>query len=209
MTIRVEVWSDVVCPWCYLGKRRLERAVAESGADATVVHRSYQLDPGATTVQPTATMLAEKYRLGADQVDAMQREMEARAAADGLEYHLDGQLSGNTFDAHRLLHLAADRDRQDAMAERLFRAHFTEQRSVFDAASLTDLAAEVGLDRAEVAGALAGDDYAEAVQEDIAQARAYGVTGVPFFVFDDRIGVSGAQPVELLRTALEQAAAPV
>jgi predicted DsbA family dithiol-disulfide isomerase len=209
MTIRVEVWSDVVCPWCYLGKRRLERAVQESGADATVVHRSYQLDPGATTVRPTATMLAEKYRLGADQVDTMQREMEARAAADGLEYHLDGQLSGNTFDAHRLLHLAADRDRQDAMAERLFRAHFTEQRSVFDAASLTDLAGEVGLDTAEVAAALAGDDYTEAVQADIAQARAYGVTGVPFFVFDARIGVSGAQPVELLRTALEQAAAPV
>lgn len=209
----VEIWSDVICPWCYLGKRRFDKALAQVpfGDEVEVVHRSFQLDPSAPvdrTVE-TSRMLAERYRLGPEQVEQMQREMEQRAAADGLEYHLDGQHTGNTVPAHRVLHLAKARGRQDAVLEAIFRAHFTEQRSVFEAASLQRIAVSAGLDGAEVAAVLAGGDYADDVRADLEQARAYGITGVPFFVLDRRLGVSGAQPVEVLVSALEQARATV
>jgi predicted DsbA family dithiol-disulfide isomerase len=210
--MRIEIWSDVVCPWCYLGDHRLAQVLADAGPDVVgdveVVHRSYQLDSTATVAEPTDDMLARKYGLSPEQVDGMQRQMEQRAAADGLTYHLDGQLTGNTFDAHRLLHLAAERGVQAEQAERLFRAHFTEQRSVFDAASLADLAVEAGLERAEAERVLAGDDYADAVRADLEQAREYGIQGVPFFVFDGRFAVSGAQPAEVLAAALARAGQP-
>ena len=132
--------------------------------------------------------------------------MEQRAAADGLEYHLtaDG-LTGNTFDAHRLVHLALGRGRQDETVERLFRAYFTEQRSLFDRASLATLAVDAGLDADETRDVLAGSDYADAVTADLREARALGISGVPFFVFDRRIGVSGAQPVDVFVDAIKQA----
>jgi predicted DsbA family dithiol-disulfide isomerase len=150
-------------------------------------------------------MLSTKFGMTVAQAEQAQRQMEQRAAADGLEYHLDGQHSGNTFDAHRLLHLALERGRQDDLAERLFRAHFTERRSVFDAATLTELAVDAGLDADEVARVLAGTDYADDVEHDIAEARALGVNGVPFFVIDRRYGISGAQPAAAIGQALEQA----
>jgi predicted DsbA family dithiol-disulfide isomerase len=207
--MQIEIWSDVVCPWCYLGKRRFEQALAEFPLrdEVTVVHRSFQLDPSAPRDHTVATseLLSTKYGLTPERVDQMQREMTERAAADGLDYHLDGQQSGNTVDAHRLVHLAAARGRQDELVERLYRAYFSEQRSVFDADSLAELAAEAGLDEAEVRDVLAGDAYADAVAADVAQAQAYGITGVPFYVLDGRIGVSGAQPVEVFTRALEQA----
>ena len=134
--MQVEIFSDVVCPWCYLGKRRFERALAgfEHGDEVTVVHRSFQLDPSAPTGPgtPTLDMLSSKYGMSIERAEQLQREMEQRAAGDGLEYHLDGQLTGNTYDAHRLLQLARDRGRQDELAEALFAAYFTESRSVFD-----------------------------------------------------------------------------
>lgn len=207
--MQVEIFSDVVCPWCYLGKRRFERALAgfEHGDEVTVVHRSFQLDPSAPDGpgEPTVDMLSSKYGMTVAQAEQMQRQMEQRAAADGLEYHLDGQLSGNTHRAHRLLHLARERGRQDELLERLFAAYFTERRTVFDDDALADLCVEAGLDRAEAARVLATDAYAADVERDLSDARALGITGVPFFVIDRRYGVSGAQPVEVLGNALRQA----
>lgn len=207
--MQIEIWSDVVCPWCYLGKRRFETALAQfpHRDEVSIVHRSFQLDPSAPTdhTVETATMLATKYGMPPERVDQVQREMTERAAADGLDYHLDGQRTGNTVDAHRLVHLAATRGRQDELVERLYRAYFTEQRSVFDAESLLAVAVEAGLDEAEARAVLDGDAFADAVEADIEQAREYGITGVPFYVIDGRYGVSGAQPVEVFSSALEQA----
>jgi predicted DsbA family dithiol-disulfide isomerase len=171
------------------------------------VHRSFQLDPSAPggPGEPTVEMLAGKYGMSVAQAEQMQRQMEQRAAADGLKYHLDGQLSGNTYRAHRLLQLARERGRQDELLERLFAAHFTERRSVFDDRELAELCAEAGLDRAEAERVLTGDDYAADVERDLSDARALGITGVPFFVIDRRYGVSGAQPAAVLADALRQA----
>ena len=207
--MRVDIWSDIVCPWCYLGKRRFERALAafEDRAEMEVVHRSFQLDPtrpkGQT--QKRREMLMSKYHLTAAQVQTMDVRMEQTAAADGLEYHLGDGVTGNTFDAHRLLHLAGARDRQDATLERFYRAYFTEGRSLFDDDSLTALAVESGLDAADVAGVLAGDAYSGAVAADIRDAQALGANGVPFFVFDHRFGVSGAQATDVFAQVLARA----
>lgn len=152
-----------------------------------------------------ADVLASKYGLTQAQVADMQTRMEATAAAEGLEYHLTGGLTGNTLDAHRLLHLAKDLGAQDALLDRFYRAHFTEGRSLFDRESLVALAREAGLDAAEVRRVLAGNAYTDQVEADIRQARELGVSGVPFFVIDDRYGVSGAQPPEVFVRVMEQA----
>jgi len=209
--MRIDVWSDLVCPWCYIGKRRLERALAawSDTPQVEIVHRSFQLNPsmpqGTTSLR--RDYLRAKYGWSASQAARIDAEMEQRAAGDGLEYHLtaDG-LTGNTFDAHRLVHLARDRGRQDESVERFFRAYFTEQRSLFDRASLETLAVDAGLDADEARGVLAGRDYADAVTHDLHEARALGVSGVPFFVFDQRLGVSGAQPIEVFVDAIKRAA---
>jgi predicted DsbA family dithiol-disulfide isomerase len=208
--MRVDIWSDIVCPWCYLGKRRFERALDafEDRADVEVVHRSFQLDPARPKghTQNRREMLMSKYHLSTAQVETMDARMEQTAAADGLEYHLDeGGVTGNTFDAHRLLHLAADRRRQDATLEHFYRAYFTEGRSLFDDDSLAALAVESGLDAAEVGRVLAGDDYAAAVAADVREAQALGANGVPFFVFDRRFGVSGAQGSDVFAQVLARA----
>jgi len=209
--MRIDVWSDLVCPWCYIGKRRLERALAAwpDAPQVEIVHRSFQLNPsmpqGTTSLR--RDYLRAKYGWSPSQAARIDAEMEERAAGDGLEYHLtaDG-LTGNTFDAHRLVHLARDRGRQDESVERFFRAYFTEQRSLFDRASLETLAVDAGLDADETRGVLAGRDYADAVTADLREARALGISGVPFFVFDRRLGVSGAQPVDVFVDAIKQAA---
>ena len=147
--------------------------------------------------------LMAKYHWSAAQAEQIDSDMERRAAADGLEYHLSAEgLTGNTLDAHRLVHLARERGRQDAAVERLFRAYFTEQRSLFDHASLRTLAIDVGLEPSDVQRVLDSHDYSDAVASDNDEARALGVTGVPFFVFDRRLGVSGAQAVEVFAEAL-------
>ena len=207
--MRIDIWSDVVCPWCYLGKRRFERALDafEERADVQIVHRSFQLDPtrpkGQT--QKRREMLMSKYQLTSAQVQALDVRMEQTAAADGLEYHMGDGVTGNTLDAHRLLHLAADRGVQDAALERFYRAYFTEGRSLFDDDSLMPLAVEAGLDRAEVIDVLAGDAYGAAVAADIREAQALGANGVPFFVFDHRFGVSGAQSSDVFAQVLTRA----
>jgi len=208
--MRVDVWSDLVCPWCYIGKRRLEAAISGLSEQdhVEVVHRSFQLNPSAPPGRTAKRrdMLMAKYGRSAAEVEAMDFRMEQTAAADHLEYHLSAEgLTGNTFDAHRLVHLARDRGRQDAVVERFFHAYFTEQRSLFDQASLTALAMEAGLDGDEVRRVLSDGSYGDAVSRDLREAQALGATGVPFFVIDDRYQVSGAQPVHVFAVALARA----
>jgi predicted DsbA family dithiol-disulfide isomerase len=209
MTVEVEIWADVVCPWCYLGKRQFEQALAsfEHRDKVQVTYRSFQLDPTAPqgVTSPTIEMLAQKYGMSAAQAEQAQRQMEERAAAVGLTFRMSGLRSGNTRDAHRLLQLAKASDQQDQLMERLQRAYFTEQDSIFDHDSLTRLATEAGLDRADVTQVLASDQYADHVDTDQAMARAIGATGVPLFVIDRRYGISGAQPAETITDVLERA----
>jgi predicted DsbA family dithiol-disulfide isomerase len=207
--MQVEIWSDPVCPWCYLGKRRFERALESFGHrdEVTVVYRSFELDPSAPpgVTTPTVERLADKYGMTAGQADDTQRQMEQRAAQDGLEFRMEGLRSGNTRDAHRLLHLAKAHGVQAELAERLHRAYFTEQASIFDRSSLTGLAVEAGLDRDDVIRVLASQEYGDAVDTDEAMAAALGVNGVPLFVVDRRYGISGAQPPEVIAQVLDQA----
>jgi predicted DsbA family dithiol-disulfide isomerase len=200
--MQVEIWSDPVCPWCYLGKRRFERALEsfDHRDEVTVVYRSFELDPSAPpgVTAPTVERLAGKYGMSAGQAGETQRQMEQRAAQDGLEFRMEGLRSGNTRDAHRLLHLAKEHGVQAELAERLHRAYFTEQASIFDHSSLTELAVEAGLDRDDVIRVLASQEYGDAVDTDEAMAQALGVNGVPLFVIDRRYGISGAQPPEVI-----------
>jgi predicted DsbA family dithiol-disulfide isomerase len=207
--MQVEIWSDVVCPWCYLGKRRFERALESFGHrdEVTVVYRSFELDPSAApgVTMPVVDMLASKYQMSVAQANAAQRQMEQRGAQEGLEFRMDGLRSGSTRDAHRLLQLARARGRQAELAERLHRAYFSEQASVFDHSSLARLAADSGLDPGEVQIVLAGDEYADAVEADEATARSLGANGVPYFVIDRRFAISGAQPADVIVRALDRA----
>ena len=209
--MHIDIWSDVVCPWCYIGKRRLERALQgfDGATGVTVVHRSFQLDPSRPLGQThnRRQMLMTKYRLSAQQVEAMDAQMEQLAAADGLEYHLRPEgVTGNTRQAHELVHLGRAQGIGDAVMERLFMAYFTEGRSVFDQQALVSLGEEVGLDPAASRRAFEEDTYTAAVAAEGDQARHLGANGVPFFVIDSRFGVSGAQSVEVFRDALSRAA---
>jgi predicted DsbA family dithiol-disulfide isomerase len=207
--VQIEVWSDVVCPWCFIGKRRLETALERfpHRDQVEVIWRSFQLDPtipeGET--HPTLPALAAKYGRSVDEMRAMQGQVEQVAAGEGLDYHLADGVSGNTTLAHELLHLAAERGLQGAMKERLLHAHFEEARSVFDIDSLVALGVEVGLDEAEIRAALTDRRFRSAVQQDAATAQALGANGVPFFVVDRKYGAAGAQPAELLLQVLERA----
>ena len=208
MPFRIEIWSDVVCPWCYLGKRRFETALSrfEHRDDVEVVWRSFELDPNAEP-EPAGTpaeRLAAKYGMSAEDIAASQARLTGLAAEEGLEYHLDRTRGGNSFDAHRLIQLGAERGVQDAVEERLMRAYFTETESIGDHETLVRLASEAGLDAAEARAVLASDDYADAVREDEELARRIGINGVPFFVFGRRYGVSGAQTAEVLLEALDK-----
>jgi predicted DsbA family dithiol-disulfide isomerase len=209
MTMEVEIWSDVVCPWCYLGKKRFEQALSsfEHKDKVQVTYRSFELDPSALpgVTSPTIDLLAQKYGMSAAQAEEAQRQMEQRAAADGLTFRMSGLRSGSTRDAHRLLQLAKASGQQDRLMERLQRAYFTEQESIFDHDSLTRLAVDVGLDRDDVTRVLSSDQYADHVDTDEAMARALGATGVPLFVIDRRYGISGAQPAETITDVLERA----
>jgi predicted DsbA family dithiol-disulfide isomerase len=209
VTMEVEIWSDVVCPWCYLGKRHFEEALdAFDHADKVhVVYRSFELDPAAPrgVTTPTVEVLAQKYGMSPDRARQAQREMEERATADGLTFRMDRLRSGNTRDAHRLLHLAKATDRQGELMERLQRAYFTEQDSIFERDALTRLAVEAGLDPGEIADVLTSDRYSDHVDTDQAMARSLGATGVPLFVIDRRYGISGAQPAGTITSVLERA----
>ena len=208
----VEIWSDVVCPWCYIGKRRFEAAMARfaHSDEVQLVWRSFELDPTAapsSSASPGgyAERLAAKYGRSIAEAQRMIDTMTATAAAEGLDFRFDLARPGNTFDAHRLLHLALEHGVQDELKERLDRATFTEGVPVSEHEALRALALDVGLPASEVDAVLSSDRYADAVRADEAQARAYGITGVPFFVLDGRYGVSGAQPADVVLQGLEQA----
>jgi len=207
--MHLEIWSDIACPWCYVGKRRIEAALErfEHRDEVQVTWRSFELDPTAPPElgHDLATHLAEKYGMSREQALDTQAQMTQTAAGDGLEFRFENARSGNTFDAHRLLHLAHEHGVQDAVKERLMRAYFSEGELVSDHATLARLAAEAGLPAEEVREVLASDRYAAEVREDEHTAGALRINAVPFFVVDRRIGASGAQSPEVLLELLEQA----
>lgn len=210
--MRIEIWSDVVCPWCFVGKRRLERALAdfEHRDEVEVVYRSFELDPTAPRHghELTTGVIARKYGRSEDEMRDMQQQLIDTAAAEGLEMRLFENVHTSTIDAHRLLHLALEAggpELQRTLKEALLTSYFTRAEDVGDHAVLTTVAVAAGLDPDRVAAVLASEEYADAVSADIAQARAYGATGVPFFVVDRKFGVSGAQPSEVFAQVLERA----
>lgn len=207
--MKVEIWSDIACPWCYIGKRRFEQALREfPHRDALdIVWRSFQLDPAAPARQalPTVELLAAKYRMPVEQAQAMMDSMTATGAVDGVEFRFDRSISGNTFDAHRLIHFAATVGQRAPMVERLFAAYFTEGEAMGDHDTLVRLASDVGLDATAVRELLHSDAYATDVRADQARAQQFGITGVPFFAIDERYGISGAQPAAAIGQALTTA----
>ncbi|QFG69632.1 DsbA family oxidoreductase [Ornithinimicrobium pratense] len=210
--MRIDIWSDIACPWCYIGKRRLESAVEGFAHrdDVEVVWHSFELDPGAPVppTEKTSVHLARKYGGGPGQIAEMTRRVAETAQAQGLDYRLDDTMHVATRDAHRLLHLALESGgaaQQGALKERLLEDYFVRALDVSDHAVLRAAATEVGLAEAEVDRVLTTQAYHREVSADIEQARAYGANGVPFFVVDGRYGISGAQPIEVFAGALQQA----
>ncbi|MEU9141391.1 DsbA family oxidoreductase [Streptomyces sp. NPDC048404] len=209
--MRVEIWSDIACPWCYVGKARFEKALDAfpHRDEVEVVHRSFELDPGRAKgdTQPVITMLTKKYGMSEAQAQAGEENLGTQAAAEGLAYRTRDRDHGNTFDMHRLLHLAKARGRQDELIGLFYQANFAEERTVFgDDERLVELAAAAGLDAEEARGVLADPAaYADDVRADEREAAELGANGVPFFVLDRTYGVSGAQPAEVFAQALAQA----
>jgi predicted DsbA family dithiol-disulfide isomerase len=210
--VLVEIWSDMICPWCYVGKRRFEHALALfAGRDEVdVIWRSFELDPNAPREPvPLADRIASKFNVSHADAVAMNERMTETASGAGLQFRLDKAISGNTFDAHRVIHLAASHGLQAEADERIKESYFAEGRPISDRESLVELAASVGLDAAETRAMLESDRFTDEVREDEQTAAAFGISGVPFFVFDRRLGVSGAQPPEVLLGALQEAAGEV
>lgn len=207
--MQIEIWSDVVCPWCYIGKRRFESALARFAHrdEVTVIWRSFELDPNAPRQDARSlnAYLAQKYGVSLDEAAAMNQRVTDLAAAEGLDYHLDRAQHGNTFDAHRLIHLAAAHGQQAVAKERLLRAYFSEGQAISEHETLAALGAEIGLDGDEVRAMLDGEAYADDVRADEQRASGFGIRGVPFYVFGERYGVSGAQSSAVFLDALEQA----
>ncbi|MGI4895121.1 MAG: DsbA family oxidoreductase [Janthinobacterium lividum] len=211
----MEIWSDIVCPWCYIGKRRFESALAQfpHAADVEVEWKAFELDPTAVSQLEPATgpsdaharVVAAKFGQSVAQVQQMIGHVDDMAAAEGLKFRQDVSVPANTLKAHQLVHLAAERGVQDAVKERFMKAYFTEGQPVGDVETLVRLGVEAGLDAAEARDVLAHDTYLDAVRADEEQAAALGARGVPFFVFDRTYGISGAQPVEHFLEVLERA----
>jgi len=210
--MRIEIWSDVVCPWCYIGKRRLEAALAtfDQAGDVEILWRSFQLDPSAPTepVETVAESLGRKYGGGPEAGRQMIDRVEAVAAEEGLLFRHHQSLRVNTVDAHRVLHLALETggpQLQGRLKEALLSAYFVETRNVADHDTLLDIAAGVGLDEVRVKEVLVGTEFADAVEADIREAASLGATGVPFYVVDRKYGISGAQPAGVFAQVLEKA----
>ena len=202
----MDIWSDVQCPWCYIGKRKFEAAVAGFDGEVDVEYHSFELAPD-TPVDFAGTpkdYLAERKGISPEQVDLMLARVTGIAASVGLDYDYDHVHQTNTIKAHELLHFAKSRGRQIDMKERLLKAYFVDGRHVGRIEDLAELAAEIGLDRDEVVSVLTDQTYLPDVKADVAQAAAYGIKGVPFFVFDEKYGVSGAQDPAAFANVLEQ-----
>jgi len=206
--MRVDIWSDVICPWCYVGKARFEKALDSFAHrdEVEVVYHSFELDPSSPRGQSESnlTMLSKKFGKSPAEALAMDDQVGRLARAEGLGFDSERPV-GNTFDVHRVLHLGLDRGVQHVLLGAVNEAYFAQARDVFDRDVLTEVAAGAGLDAGEVGKVLDGDAYADEVRQDESQARQIGISGVPFFVFDMALGASGAQPAELFASALNQA----
>ena len=209
--MQVEIWSDMICPWCYIGKRRFEAALAQfpQRDNVSIIWRSFELDPDAPQQQPGTLeeMLSNKYAVSLEQAAEMNARVTGIARKLGLEYRLSEAKPGNTFSAHRLMHFAETRQLGAQATERIMHAYFCESLPVGDPAALAKIAPEFGIPERDALTLLKGNDYSDAVRADEARAAALGITSVPFFVIDEKLGVSGAQPVETFVEALKQAAA--
>jgi predicted DsbA family dithiol-disulfide isomerase len=207
--MKVEIWSDIACPWCYIGRRRFEKALDQFAHpdQVQVIWRSFQLDPDAPRdyAGNVNDLLVQRYRMSREKAENAHAQVTALAALEGLDYRLDHAHPVNSLDAHRLIHLAAQHNLQGEMKERLQKAYFTDGLVVSDPDVLVKLAVEVGLDMNETRQMLAGETFTAAVHADEERAQVLGCNGVPFFVFDEKYAISGAQPVELFLTGLERA----
>lgn len=207
--LQVDVWSDIACPWCYVGKRRLESALKEFPHEVKVVWHAFELDPSAPKERdpavPHVAWLAKKYGMSIEQARKNSDRLRDLARAEGLAFDFDHIRSGNTFDAHRVVQLGKLRGRQDAVEERFFSGYLEHGELMSDHATLTRLAVEAGLDEGEVTDVLASDQFSDEVRADEAAAHELGISGVPCFVLDERFAVSGAQPQQVMLSALHQA----
>lgn len=205
--IVIDVWSDVVCPWCFIGKRRLEKALAGFAhrSEVTIRHRAFQLQPDAAEIMPTKDLLSAKYRISTDEVKEMQANVCAIADGEGLCYNLDDTLSGNTFDAHRLLLWAAEKGKQEVLLEAMYSSYFEQTKPLFSHSDLIAVATSIGLSEESVSEFLNSDGFAQEVIADRNLASQLGATGVPFFVFNMKFGISGAQPLESFIEVLDSA----
>lgn len=204
--IKIDVWSDVACPWCFIGKRKLEAGIQQFGGEVEVEFHSFELSPDTPDdfVGSTVEFLAERKGMPVDQVKQMLERVTGIAASVGLDFDFDAVKHTKTLRAHELLHFAKAHGKQREMKERLMSAYFEQGRVVSDIDELVSLATEVGLDAEAVRSALTERTYSEDVAADIAQARAYGIQGVPFFVVNGKYGISGAQEASTFAAALEQ-----
>lgn len=207
--MQIEVWSDLICPWCYIGKRRFEQALAqyELRDQVEVIWRSYELDPNAPARYPGSLndMLAQKYKVSLQQAEEMNGRVSLIAQEVGLNYRLADAIPGNTLDAHRLIHFATAKNQGDLAVERIMQAYFCEMLAIGDRDALATLAPDFGIPESEAKEILLSDAYIEAVRSDEMRAATFGISGVPFFVMDRKLGVSGAQATETLLQALRQA----
>ena len=203
----IDVWSDVVCPWCFIGKRRLEKALSlfDHRDQVTIRHRAFQLQPDIHTTVRTSDYLAEKYQMPTEKVKELQANVCAIADGEGLCYNLDETLSGNTFDAHRLLLWAATIGKQDELLEEMYSAYFEKSEPLFSREDLVKVATRVGIEESEISKILDSDAFRDEVIADRTLASQLGATGVPFFVVDMKYGISGAQPLEAFTQTLEGA----
>lgn len=203
----IDIWSDVVCPWCFIGKRRLEKALSlfEHRHEVVIRHRAFQLQPEITTTVATKSYLAEKYRMAEAQVEEMQANVCAIADGEGLCYNLDGTLSGNTFDAHRLLLWAATTGKQDELLEAMYSAYFEKSQPLFSHEDLIKVCTIAGITGDDVTALLQSNQFSEEVLADRELASQLGATGVPFFVIDMKYGILGAQPLEAFTQTLNAA----
>lgn len=208
--MRIDIFSDLVCPFCQIGRARLKQALETTGIDAEIHHHSFELDP-TIAKEPSSSLvdaIAKKYNLSHEQSVASQEQIAAQLKQVGVTFDWENAVFTNTFDGHRLVHLAAAHDKADEVSEALMIAYLSEGKNISSPEVLREVAAQFDIPAAEVDELLAGDRFADAVREDEATAQALGIQGVPFMVFDNRLAVSGAQPVEVFVSALEQASQP-
>lgn len=207
--MKIEIWSDIYCPFCYIGESYLKEALGKypQGDKIELVYMSFELDPSLEKGQAydTADYVAKKYHISPEQAVQNYKGIEKMGANRGLSMNFDQAIITNTFDGHRLIHWAADQGKMTQMVDRLFKAHFEDGLHVGDYEVLANLAAEIGLDKEQALEVLASNAYADKVKEDQEEGVALGINSVPFFVFDRKFSLSGAQPVELFEEAIEKA----